>query len=237
MAINAKLGSASANSYVTLTEANNYFSDTYLSTTWDNLTATQKEIVLKQACRDIDMFNFIGEQYYENQKLQFPRDDHDVLTGNCATPITNKSFKNTSFTVTTYGEPKSLTNYWKYGAVHITSATPLHDVRLIASSNISTDVITVASAFSATPTTNTQFIAFEPLHKEIKDAQCEQAQFLVENSKAHKLAFYRGISKSVTIGDTSVTFKTSGKAETSVTPKARRLLSRWIERNITVLRG
>ena len=57
-----------------------------------------------------------------------------TIVSNVSTPCTITSFKNTNFTSDTYGAKRSNTNYWKYGTVHITSGTPLYDIRAISTS-------------------------------------------------------------------------------------------------------
>lgn len=67
-------------SYVSIEEANTIVSETYLSdeverTTWESLSDTDKEILLKRATRDIDTLMFRGTQVQLKsvQLLKFPR--------------------------------------------------------------------------------------------------------------------------------------------------------------------
>lgn len=79
MALNATAGSASADSYVTLTEANAYFDARFGSDAWTALaTDALKEKALKQATRHIDRFRFWGTKGDAAQALQFPRGDPPV---------------------------------------------------------------------------------------------------------------------------------------------------------------
>lgn len=232
--LNEQLADPSANSYVSLAEANEYIRNARgHATKWDTLSVEGRKRLLIQACRDIDTFNFIGKKYYDFQALEFPRNDHSVITGDVGTPITVNSFKNTGFTSDTYGSYKSNTNYWKYGTVHITAATPLGEIKQISANNITTDVITLASNFSATPTTNSDFIAFEPLDPKIKNAQCEHALHIIENEGGGTLQNYISIgARRVQIGDTEVDFGAdSGKSMTrGVSSRSKQLLSEWIQR-------
>jgi hypothetical protein len=234
------LAGPSSNSYVTLKEANDYIREIRGHTdTWDTLSLEGRKRALIQACKDIDKFNFIGKKYYDNQALEFPRDNHDTITGDCATPLTSTSFKCTSFTEDTYGSYKSNTNFWRYGTVHITAATPLYDIRNIDTSNITTDVITVTATFTATPTGNTDFIAFEPLDPNIKLAQCYQALHILENEGGNTLYNYKSAgAKEVQIGDVRVKFSGSGGSMSrNISSKAKQMLSGWIERYRKVLRA
>ena len=237
--LNTKIGDSAANSYVTLPEANSYIRNVLgHPNKWDTLSIEGRKRLLIEACRDLNRFNFLGVKYYDNQNLEFPRDDHDVITGNCGTPITTTSFKHANFTSDTYGSYKSNTNYWKYGTVHITSATPVGDTRNISANNITTDVVTLGSTLSGTPTTNTQFIAFEPIDNRIKNAQCQQAIFIIESNGSDTLQNYKesGVNF-VKIGDTEVRFIEGAGSKQNISPKAKRLLSPWIRKEKRLLRA
>ena len=73
--INATLSSASANSYVTLAEANAYFETIPDSTTWTNKTDDQKNRALISATRWIDSLNFYGDRCDNGQALKWPRNN------------------------------------------------------------------------------------------------------------------------------------------------------------------
>jgi len=235
MAINAQLGDASQNSYVVVSQANTYFTNRRNTTTWDNLTATNKEIVLIQAARDIDQFRFYGDKYYDSQGLNFPRDDHDTVTGNCATPLTATSFSNTSLYSTSYNEMPE--DYWKYGSIHITLGTPIREVKLIKSSDPSNGRVVASPTFSEEVTANTQFTVFKPIFKEIHDAQCEQALYLLDNATISGLLNYKNLgAQMVKIGDATVTFNNSGFSSLSVAPVAKKLLAQFIDRSLLVYR-
>ena len=76
--INATIKSETANSYVTLTEANSYFETVPSSTTWDDKTVDQKNRALIAATRWIDTFVYQGDRFDENQALKFPRTNYQV---------------------------------------------------------------------------------------------------------------------------------------------------------------
>lgn len=76
--INASLSSASANSYVTLAEANTYFETVPNSATWDDKTTDQKNRALISATRWIDSLNYYGDRCDEDQALKWPRNNYDV---------------------------------------------------------------------------------------------------------------------------------------------------------------
>ena len=76
--INATLKSETANSYVTLAEANSYFETVPDSSTWTNKTDDQKNRALISATRWIDSFIFYGDRCDEDQALKFPRTNYQV---------------------------------------------------------------------------------------------------------------------------------------------------------------
>lgn len=226
--LNTVLGDSKANSYVTVKEANDYIRNKYgHPNKWDAVSIEGKKRLLIEATKIIDRYNFIKPKYYDSQSLSFPLSTHEIITGNCATPITITSFKNVNLKSSTYG--KYPTSYWKTGAVHITSGTPIYDTRVIASSNVVTGSITTTDSFSATPTTNSSFIVFAPLFKEVKDAQCEQALFLIDSPGGDTIQNYTNAgAKEVEIGDVRVVFGSEGALKTNISPIAKKLLSRWL---------
>jgi len=240
ISLNANLADPSANSFVTLQEANKYIKNKRgRSNTWDSLSIEGKKRLLIEACKDISKFNFRKDKYYDNQSLPFPDSDHNIVTGNCATPLTLSGFKNSNLRSTSYGAARYNNNYWKYGTVHITSATPLNDIRYIKSSNGTNGTITVDTDFSATPTTNTQFIIFEPLHENIREAQIEQAMFILDNEGVESVYAYKSLgAQRVKIGDVEVAFKgNAGMDKSPLSSNAKKLLSRWIRTHIRIGRA
>ena len=238
LVLNNKLGDVNANSYVTLDQANNYIRDKYgHNNVWDTLSTEGKKRVLIEATNDMDSFNYVGEKYYDSQKLQFPRDDNEKVSGDCATPFTENSFLNANLYNTTYGKIQA--DYWKYGTCHITAGTPIYDIRQITSSSATNGMVTMLDDFTATPNANTDFIIFAPLDKEIQDAQCEQTLYIIKNTSIESLQDYKSIgAESVKIGDTSIKFREGGSStKTAVSSTTRKLLSRWIKRAFTILRA
>jgi len=76
--INATLSSASANSYVTLAEADAYFETVPDATTWDNKLDDARNRALIAATRWIDSFVFFGDRCDHGQALKFPRNNYQV---------------------------------------------------------------------------------------------------------------------------------------------------------------
>jgi hypothetical protein len=76
--IDATLQGASANSYVTLAEADAYFETVPDSSTWTDKTDDQKNRSLISATRWIDALSFYGDRCTETQALKWPREDYKV---------------------------------------------------------------------------------------------------------------------------------------------------------------
>ena len=76
--INATLKSATANSYVTLAEADTYFETVPDSTQWDNKSDDKKNRALISATRWIDTLNFYGDRCDADQALSWPRNNYHV---------------------------------------------------------------------------------------------------------------------------------------------------------------
>lgn len=74
----ATLSGASANSYVTLAEANTYFETVPDSSTWTNKTDDQKNRAIISATRWIDALSFYGDRCTTTQALKWPRENYTV---------------------------------------------------------------------------------------------------------------------------------------------------------------
>ena len=227
LTVNSKLGDRAANSYVTLTEANDYIRNKYgRPNNWDTLQAEEKKRLLMEAANSLNIFNYSGERYYTSQPLSFPRNDHSVVTGNCQATLTTSSFKHTSLKSSTYGAMPQ--DYWKNGACHLTGD---NESALVASSNVTSGIVHMTDTFTASITSSTKFIMFKPLDNEVKYAQCEQALYLVEKEGSDTLRDYQNAGvQYVKIGDTAVSFKEGTERKIPISPIARKLLSRWFRK-------
>jgi len=238
----AKLGHSQQNSYVTVDTANSYFDNRRDIDEWEALNSTEKEEVLIQATKDIDMYNFIGEKYYDSQNLSFPRrqqsgsESHEIVTGNCGTPITLNSFRNSRLWSSTYG--KYPTSYWKYGTIHITAGTSVRSIVNIASSNVTNGSITTDENFSTLPGRSSSFIVFAPIDDKIARAQLEQALYILKNANIETLTNLKELGvKRVEIGRARVDFKDGALGRIAVSPESRKLLSKWIRTQVRIGRA
>jgi len=73
--IDATVGGANSNSYVTLVEADAYFADTLRAAIWEALYPGDKEVALIESATDIDMESYVGSKTDSDQALKFPRTD------------------------------------------------------------------------------------------------------------------------------------------------------------------
>jgi len=76
--IDATIKGENANSYVTLSEANDYFDTSPDSSTWTNKTDDQKKRSLISSARWIDTLVFYGDRCDDGQALKFPRNNYQV---------------------------------------------------------------------------------------------------------------------------------------------------------------
>lgn len=76
MALDSTIAGSSANSYVTLAEANAYFTESFNKTSWSATVPADsvKENLLKESTRIIDTYyDFIGQTSTSDQALKWPR--------------------------------------------------------------------------------------------------------------------------------------------------------------------
>lgn len=74
MPLDATVGGANANSYLTVVEADAYFSTRYKVTAWGQVASSVKEALLIEATRLLDsLVDWKGELYNSSQALRWPR--------------------------------------------------------------------------------------------------------------------------------------------------------------------
>lgn len=71
----ATAGSASADAYCTMVEAEAYISSLYYSSDWTGKSDTQKDQVIRQATRLLDCLSWVGVKAASSQALEWPRSD------------------------------------------------------------------------------------------------------------------------------------------------------------------
>jgi len=73
VALDATVGGANANSYVTLAVAQQYFDDRLYTDAWDTATEETQQSALIMACRWIEQETFVGSPATSTQALAWPR--------------------------------------------------------------------------------------------------------------------------------------------------------------------
>jgi hypothetical protein len=230
MALNTKVASSTAETYITLVEANAYIASRPDSLNWGNHDYLERERLLRQATIDIDIFKFKGVKLFKGggggyeatpastgildllnngyQNLKFPRDWHEYYTGypNSGTTLTlvDSSFTNL---------PRD-DDYFNYGAIYIIDGTNKGSSRTISDYDSSTGTFTVDTAFPSAINRTSHYIILAPIDKYVKYATVEQALFLSNNSELRNIKEWQqaGITAR-TIGDVSIKF---GESRTSM---------------------
>lgn len=68
-------GGEDSNCYIALTAANSFVMSSIVDTSaWSDATPQQRNAALMEATRDIDAHEYLGQRYFYNQMLQFPRE-------------------------------------------------------------------------------------------------------------------------------------------------------------------
>jgi hypothetical protein len=96
--IDATLSGASANSYVTLAQANTYFETVPDSSTWTSKTDDQKNRALISATGWLDGLTYYGDRCTTTQALKWPREEFavdgvDLACTLIPTPIKNATYE------------------------------------------------------------------------------------------------------------------------------------------------
>ena len=78
--IDSTIKGASANSYASLSDSNDYFDTSPDSSTWTNKSDDEKKRALISATRWIETLVFYGDRCDEGQALKFPRTNYQVDT-------------------------------------------------------------------------------------------------------------------------------------------------------------
>lgn len=236
--LNPKQGHIEQNSYVSRNEASQYFARNYSNISdWTNLTATQREQVLIQAAYDMEVYNYKGRPYYEDQNLAFPR--HYVTTWSGVASPTSTATKCTirakNLYSGTYNDMPN--NYWTYGTLHIIRGNNRGQSRYVASYTASIvgkyGEIVLSSALPHNVSASDTFILMLG-DDDVKRAQCEQALYIASNKFYQYSEYaYSGIGY-VRTGDLGMSFKdgsgTVGGQKVSL--KSRKLLGRHMRKTL-----
>ncbi len=74
MTVISSWGGSTDNSYISLSAANSFITTSVVDVAaWTDATTAQREASLIEATRDVDSKQYIGQRYYTEQRLEFPR--------------------------------------------------------------------------------------------------------------------------------------------------------------------
>ncbi|MCK9461593.1 MAG: hypothetical protein M0R80_18345 [Proteobacteria bacterium] len=195
-----------ANSYVSLAEANEYFSDFYYGdTVWSGATDTDKKSVLKMAMRIIDRFRFHGEKFDDLQVLKFPRSESDIASGTASSGGVDHIICSSLANRIEFPD-----DIFKYGGIEVLSGTNKWEKRQISGFVRSTGRINFLTNFSVACDDTTSFRIIDQVPLKVKHAQCEIAKWILEgkNTSSRLQLQAEGVS-SFSVGDLSETYDKS----------------------------
>jgi hypothetical protein len=216
----------SANSYVTLAEANAYFEDRSDVSDWTSLTDDQKEAVLKLATKHIDTFRFHGNEimplpayYRDKQRLKFPRTTARKKSG-----VVDSAGNDYFIDSARADEQHEPDDFWIDGCVIIKDGTGKGQTRKISDFDMATGKITVSENWTTNPDTTSDYLVVEKIQKEVKDATCEQAFYITNGGGERAKMQAEGVA-SYDIGDLSETFRDGmGAGKIAISNEAKGLL-------------
>lgn len=193
----------SADSYLTLAEANAILANRTNVSDWTGLTDDQKEAILKMATYHIDTLRFFNDKVYkeaihyrDKQALQFPRNNESMPAGTVdsatATTLVDDALANKS---------QMPDDYFIGWAVVITEGTGRGQTVKITDFDSATGTITVA-AWSTTPDDTSQYRLVPKIVDKVKRATAEQALYLVKGGGDRARMQAEGVTE-YKIGDLS----------------------------------
>lgn len=100
--IDATVGGANSNSYVTLAEASAYFETRLYTTNWTNADDEDKKKALVQSTRRLDYEKFYGNRKTSTQALSFPRTGLGTLDGVELDDIISRQIKEATYELAIY---------------------------------------------------------------------------------------------------------------------------------------
>lgn len=197
-----------ANSYVSKAEADEYFEGYDLGdsddrhTFWHSKNLIDQENALKMAAKVIDKFRFFREKFYDDQALEFPRDNAKTVTGTVDSGTADYFLDSNLQNDDDYPD-----DYFEYWCCEITEGTNEWDKRRISSSTRVTGKVDLESSFPSALDSTSQFKLIEKIPDAVKQAQCEIALWLLQGKHREGRAKLQAAGvKSFSIGDFSETF-------------------------------
>lgn len=182
--IKAAPSAFNANSYVTVAEADQYFSDRLAATDWTGASDDDKKKALLEAIRRIDSFRYHERKYRTNpeQPLQFPRSDSNALSGSAdSVAVAGSGFSIVAAEFSALEQyPDDFFNRW---GMEFTSGAYKGEVVLVTDFVKSTGTFTIETPGGA-PTAGDTFRLIEKIPDGIKRATYEISIWLLSGAEA-----------------------------------------------------
>ncbi len=222
-----------ANSYVTLAEAEAYLINRQDISNWSSLTDAQKEAILIMATNHIDSFRFFGceiidrpEYYRDKQKLKFPRTKNSRTQS--GTPDTiGDNYIIDSDRVDNSSEPN---DFWNDGAIIITDGTGKGQTRKVSDFDFVTGKITVSEIWTTNPDTTSQYYLVQKIPDDVKNATYEQALFIAKTVDSEREVMQASGVTEYKIGDLMEKFGGVGSGKVNMSNVAQSYLSGFISK-------
>lgn len=197
-------GAADANSWITLAEADAYFSLHANAAAWTSATTTTKEAALVMAARQLSSLSFVGQKRFtteddlHEQALAFPRTER---LGPGLEPVGEEELTSTVDSATTTTLVDSALDeqlrwqdgYWTGGSVFILQGTGEAQLRDVVGFTRSTTTLTISPAWTIVPDSTSVYLLLPPIDSRIKHAQAEHALWLLRRMNAPAESIHAGL--------------------------------------------
>lgn len=222
-----------ADSYVTLAEANTYFTSRGDAALWTALTDAQKESQLKLATMQIDNNRFFGNPifptvnfYRDKQALKFPRTPAQRFDVNSVPDTTHVVINQV------INQPQYPDDLWNKGAMVVIEGAGRGNTFSITDFVASTGTFTIENAGGVVLDETSDVYVIKPIETRVKQAVYEQVLFNLNGAMERAQAQSAGV-QSYSIGDLSETFGNGAGSASSgalLSPEVKTLLSGLISR-------
>ena len=225
MALNTIPADKEADSYISVAEADTYFSDFYYGdTVWSAASTALKEQALKMATKIIDRFRFFHTKFDNEQRLEHPRCNIETASSTPSVGDTTHLTAPIMANLIQYPD-----DYWNYGCIKIIYGTNRFEKRQVKDFIRATGQFEVMSAFTSAIDNTSQFQVIKQIPREIKHAQAELALWIIKGSnKGSRAALQAEGVKSFSVGGLSETFE--GGKDIPIPQEAQNLLDPFISK-------
>ena len=253
--IEAAPGHPGANSYVTVEEAEAYFSTRYPKpAAWDRVSGAVDEILERKERALISASRMIGTQAFgaprsssgrgepsripvrpfseamgwvRPQGLFFPAEGQPFLTGKADSGEEDKLI-DASLAGTRYPD-----GYFTGAGLHVIAGANAHQARLVTEFAAATGTLTVAVEFADAIDSTTSYFLLWPLDQALKQATCEQVLYLLEGANFSALdEAAKGVTDQRVTGLQSTMQRVGASGLLSF--RARALLARLLSHQVAI---